>query len=184
MNTTEAKDFLVQQVAEQAALEGVSVSDIEKRMLWFTESDPASCSNPIELNDEFETQCDTQEYERKMSRLFHHAYKRLKSEDPDKARVWTEAVHLLSQGDHYMLVMCDVPYVRPAALNSSIRDWVLYVAIGLAVAGAAVSAGVLVARYGTVLTPYKRYAQFGLLALLFFGYFYCVLPRWKRNDKG
>ena len=66
MNTTEAKDFLVQQVAKQAALEGVSLSDIEKRMLWFTETDPASCSNPIELNDEFEAQCDTQEYERKM----------------------------------------------------------------------------------------------------------------------
>lgn len=60
----------------------------------------------------------------------------------------------------------------------------LYVAIGLAITGAAVSAGVLVARYGTVLTPYKRYAQFGLLALLLFGYFYCVLPRWKRNGKG
>ena len=88
MNTTEAKQFLVQEVVEQAALEGVSLSDIEKRMLWFTESDPASYSNPIELN-EFETQCDTQQYEGKMSRLFYHAYKRLKSEAPDKARVWT-----------------------------------------------------------------------------------------------
>jgi hypothetical protein len=183
VNTTEAKNFLVQQVAEQAALERVSLSDIEKRMLWFTESDPVSCSNPIELNDEFEKQCDTAEYERKMSGLFHDAYKRLKSDNPDKAQLWTEAVHFLNQGDHYILVMCDVPHVRPAALKSSTRDWVLYVAIGLAVAGAAVSAGVLLARYGTAVTPYKRYVQLGLLALMLFGYLYSVIPRWKRNDK-
>jgi hypothetical protein len=39
MNTKQAKDFLVQQTSEQAALENASLSDFEKRMMYFTESD-------------------------------------------------------------------------------------------------------------------------------------------------
>ena len=39
MRVLEAKDFLVQQTAEQAALENVPLSDLEKRMMYFTETD-------------------------------------------------------------------------------------------------------------------------------------------------
>ena len=46
MDSKEAKDFLVQQVTEQAALEGLSLSEIEKKMMYFTESDPSSCEIP------------------------------------------------------------------------------------------------------------------------------------------
>ncbi|MGB2900309.1 MAG: hypothetical protein WBB89_13655 [Candidatus Acidiferrum sp.] len=38
MKVREAKDFLVAQTAEQASLEGVPLSDLEKRMMYFTES--------------------------------------------------------------------------------------------------------------------------------------------------
>ncbi len=38
MRVREAKDFLVQQTAEQARLEGVPLSELEKRMMYFTES--------------------------------------------------------------------------------------------------------------------------------------------------
>jgi hypothetical protein len=37
MRVREAEDFLVAQTAEQAALEGVPLSDLEKRMMYFTE---------------------------------------------------------------------------------------------------------------------------------------------------
>lgn len=88
MNTKQAKDFLVQQTAEQAALDNVPLSDIEKRMMYFTESDNASCDNPLEVNDEFEAQYDTAEYEAKISRILHHAYHRLKGEAPERKRMW------------------------------------------------------------------------------------------------
>ena len=88
MKTKQAKDFLVQQAAEQAARENVPLSDIEKRMMYFTESDATSCDNPLELNDEFEAQYDTPEYEAKISRLLHHAYERLKGEDPERVHAW------------------------------------------------------------------------------------------------
>ena len=37
MTVQEAKDFLVAQAAQQAALEGTALSDMEKRMMYFTE---------------------------------------------------------------------------------------------------------------------------------------------------
>jgi hypothetical protein len=37
MQVLEAKDFLVQQTAEQAEREGVALSELEKRMMYFTQ---------------------------------------------------------------------------------------------------------------------------------------------------
>jgi hypothetical protein len=105
MNTKEAKGFLVQQVAEQAALERVPLSDLEKRMLYFVENDPSSCENPLELNDEFEAQYDTSEYENKIAQLLSDAFKRIKAGDPQKVALWDSAMRLLSRGDHYLPVM-------------------------------------------------------------------------------
>src|ERR1700745_3795231 len=104
MSTKEAKDFIVQQTAEQAASEGISLSDLEKRMMYFVENDATSCADPLKLNQEFETQYDTEEYETKIASLLHHAYKRLKSEDPEKARQWDVGMRTLSGGDHYLPV--------------------------------------------------------------------------------
>ena len=83
MKAKQAKDFLVQQTAEQASRESVPLSETEKKMMYFTESDATSCDNPVQLNEEFEAQYDTAEYETKISRLLHHAYDRLRLEDPE-----------------------------------------------------------------------------------------------------
>ena len=108
MDTKEAKQFLVQQTAEQAALENVQLTDLERRMMYFTESDSASCENPIELNQEFEARYDTGEYELKISRLLRQAYKRLKDEDAGNLRTWNQAIRTLRKGDHYILVLWDL----------------------------------------------------------------------------
>ena len=105
MNAKEAKDFLVQQTAEQAALENVPLSDLEKRMMYFVENDLSSCANALELNEEFEAQYDTGQYETKIAGLLRRAYKRLKTEDPAKISNWDEAAKTLSKGDHYLPVM-------------------------------------------------------------------------------
>ena len=73
--------------------------------MYFTESDAASCDNPIELNEEFEAQHETREYEALISRLLHHTYARLKKEDPERTRNWENAIRTLREGDHYLLVM-------------------------------------------------------------------------------
>jgi hypothetical protein len=100
----EAKDFLVQQTAEQAQREGIPLSELEKRMMYFTEGPDAS-EDPAALNEEFEAQYNTSEYETKISRLMAHAYRRLKKENPETARSWNVAIRELRKGDHYILVM-------------------------------------------------------------------------------
>lgn len=105
MNTKEAKDFLADQAAQQAALDRIPLSDLERRMMYFTESDPDSCHDPINLNEEFEEKYDTVEYEVKMSRLLRRAYKRLKAENAGGKLQWGEAISALEKGDHYVLLL-------------------------------------------------------------------------------
>src|SRR5260370_11834730 len=112
MRIREAKDFLVMQTAEQAALEGVPLSDLEKRMMHFTEGKSAT-EDPLSLNEEFEAEYDTTEYEAKISGLLHHAYKRLRKENDAARRNWDEAVRCLRRGDHYLLVMLDSATEKP-----------------------------------------------------------------------
>lgn len=113
MHALEAKDFLVQQTAERAALENVPFSNLEKRMMYFTETDECP-EDPIALNDAFEAEYDTDEYEAKISKLLHHAYGRIKKENPETRRQWDGAIKTLRRGDHYLLVFWDQrPQERP-----------------------------------------------------------------------
>jgi hypothetical protein len=104
MRVRDAKDFLVAQAAEQASLEGVPLADLEKRMMYFTESGYVP-EDPIKLNEEFEAQYDRAKYEKKISNLMQHAYKRLRIENPSAQRTWYDAIRRLKRGDHYLLVM-------------------------------------------------------------------------------
>ena len=107
MRVREAKDFLVQQTAEQAQLEGVPLSELEKRMMYFTESGYVP-EDPIALNEEFEAKYDTQEYEQKVAKLLDHAYKRVSEESEAKRKIWDDAIDTLRAGDHYLLVLWDL----------------------------------------------------------------------------
>ena len=122
MKNKQAKDFLVQEAAEQAGRENIPLSDIEKKMMCFTESDASTCENPVELNDPFKAQYDTSEYEAKISRLLHHAYERLRREDPERVREWNLAIRALRRGDHYILVLWDTngAALEPAPARSAI----------------------------------------------------------------
>jgi hypothetical protein len=124
MRVREAKDFLIQQTAEQAALENVPLSDVEKRMMYFTETGECP-EDPIALNDAFEAECDTTTYEKKISRLMARAYRRIKRDNPEKLRLWNDAFAVLGKGDHYLLLF----WRRNAP-----RMWRTYVLFALAVA--------------------------------------------------
>src|SRR5271154_3134739 len=114
MRVREAKNFLVEQTAQPAAIEGVSLSDLERRMMYFTESEDA-VEDPIQLNQEFEAEFDTDEYELKISGLLRRTYERTKEENPSNLREWDGAVRELCKGDHYILVLWDrkSPTERP-----------------------------------------------------------------------
>jgi hypothetical protein len=71
----EAKQFLVGKIVEEASLEGVSLSDVERKMLYFTET-AWTLPDIMEVNDEFDRYYDQNEYEKKISRLIKNAGKR------------------------------------------------------------------------------------------------------------
>jgi len=153
MKTKAAKDFLVQQTAEQAARDNLPLSDIEKKMMYFTESDAASCENPVERKNEFDAQYDTAEYEAKISRLLHHAYNRLKVEDPEGKRNWDEAISALRKGDHYFLVLWDLklPSEHPT------RDFFKLLGVGLLVAVGIAIATLLAVEYKIDLEHFRKH---------------------------
>jgi hypothetical protein len=146
MDTKQAKDFLVEQAAEQAAIENLPLADIEKRMMYFTESDPASCPDPIALNDEFEAQFDNGEYEAKMSKLLHHARKRLRNDDPERARIWDESVAELLKGDHYILILLDLSGA-PVSLERPKHDFLKLIGTALLVVVGFAAAGLIAAKF-------------------------------------
>ena len=183
MNTKAAKDYLVQQTVEQAALEHLPLTDLETRMMYFTESDPASCDDPIALNDEFEQEYDTPEYEAKMSRLLHHAHKRLKKEDPEKLREWNEAMRVLHKGDHYILVLWDT---EPSS-DHPVRDFFKPFGIGVLIAVGFAIAIVIADEYNFDLNRYGKYFPIllVLVVLLVTGAFpaiYRLLLMWFRRE--
>jgi len=122
MQVREAKDFLVHETAKQASIEGVPLSDLEKRMMYFTESGYVP-EDPIALNEEFEAQYDTDEYETKISKLLHRAYQRLGKENEQTRKAWENAIKCLRRGDHYLLVMWDLSSSGEMRDPSPSEEW-------------------------------------------------------------
>jgi hypothetical protein len=184
MQDLEAKDFLVQQAAAQAALENVPLSHLEKRMMYFTESGEMR-EDPIKLNDEFEVEYDSDEYETKISKLLLHAHERMKKDDPAAAEQWKAVIKQLSKGDHYILVLCgEFGAGRPPH-----DSWKL---LGTAFLLAALLVGAvsLAAHYGVDLGRHRRgtlptvqrsmppWLQHVLIGLMVVGYAYFVIVPW------
>ena len=177
MRVLQAKDFLVQQTTEQAALENVPLSDLEKRMMYFTEVDECP-EDPIALNEAFEAEYDTDEYEAKISKLMHHVHKRIKKDNPEAARQWKEAIRELSKGDHYILILSGESFsdVQMPRMERPPYDRLKLLLAGLLLVGILMSVMFLAAHYGigwksgpktTSLMP--KWLQQLLLTLLILG---------------
>jgi hypothetical protein len=184
MRVREAKDFLVRQTEEQALLDGVSFSDIEKRMMYFTESGEMP-EDPTELNTAFEVEHETATYECKVGKLMRHAYWRLKKENPEYASDWRRAIKTLSAGDHYIVVLWDAgvtecpPYDMLKLLGTSL---LVIIVGGLLI----VTAGYVSNRYGihwpgsgahdpTTRRSLPVWIQRAVLWLILSAYFYAVV---------
>lgn len=85
MESSLAKQFLISRVIEEAELEHVSLSDIEKKMLHFTEVHP-SLPDMYEVNEEFDRNYDSDEYESKIAGLLREARARDREQSPTQAQ--------------------------------------------------------------------------------------------------
>jgi hypothetical protein len=102
-----AKEFLIGQILFEADRENVPLSELERRMLEFSEVEKTP-PNFAELNAEFESECDSAAYEEKIASLIRNRVAGLRSiNNPDLGQ-WNEAVTTLAEEDHYLLVLIDM----------------------------------------------------------------------------
>src|SRR5690348_17002384 len=109
MDSVAAKQFLISRVVEEAEFEHKSLSEIEKKMLYFTEVHP-SLPDIYEVNEEFERDYDSDEYEKKITALLKSARDRDPKQSPVQEQQWKDAIDSLKNEDHYILVMVDCAF--------------------------------------------------------------------------
>jgi len=109
----QAKEFLVSRIVAQAEFEGVSLSEIERKELYFSETG-WTLPDMMQINEEFDRTYSQLDYEAKIAPLIRDARKRDSQGSPDVAVSWAEAVEILNREDHYILVMIDeAEAIRP-----------------------------------------------------------------------
>ena len=134
MESAAAKEFLISKVIKEAKADGVNLSEVERKMLYFTEVHP-SLPDIHEVNEQFERDYDSDEYEAKISRLLKNARDRDLKQSAGSEQAWKDALNALRKEDHYILVMVGQAFSPvPGASRSEhrVRDSLIYVAIGLA----------------------------------------------------
>jgi hypothetical protein len=172
MLVREAKDFLVQQTAEQAALENVPLSDLEQRMMYYAEGSDAT-SEDQKLNDEFHKNYHTSKYEAKMHALLHHAYERLQMVHPEAVPKWDEAISVLAKGNHYVSILWGDYYAKERPQEPPPYDPF----DSLKLLGAAILVAAAMLTFSFVPSRMARYLIYlSALALYFVGQHY-----WQRN---
>jgi hypothetical protein len=102
----EAKEFLVAGIVAEAQRENVSLSEIERKMLYFSETD-WTLLDMMEVNDAFDRDYDQDKYENKIAHLIRNATKRTRKDSPEEFASWISAARKLKKEDHYLSVMLD-----------------------------------------------------------------------------
>jgi hypothetical protein len=111
----QAKRFFVDRIIAQAAKEGRPLSENERWMLSFSESDPEFVVDPARVTA-LAAEIPDAEYEAKVSGLIERACAADIASHPDVLPTYKEAFAVLNQGDHYLLVMLKrglARWVRP-----------------------------------------------------------------------
>jgi hypothetical protein len=103
VTTHAAVDFVVAQLVDEAARRGITLSDVERQVLYFTESEHTP-RRMIELMEAFERDYDEAAYERKIADLLRGAYKHTRS---NQKEAWASALHRIRNSDVYLGVMLD-----------------------------------------------------------------------------
>lgn len=106
LRAKQAKEFLISQVVEEAKRKDVPLSELERKMLYFTETEE-SLPDMLEVNDQFEREFETSAYEKKIAGLICSAFERDRRESSEGEQRWKQAISDLRNEDHYLLVMVD-----------------------------------------------------------------------------
>lgn len=72
LRAQQAKEYLISQIVEEAQKENIHLSEIERKMLYFTETQETP-PDMSDINDQFERGYDSSEYEKKIANLVRNA---------------------------------------------------------------------------------------------------------------
>jgi hypothetical protein len=97
----EAKEYLIHRIRAQANQDGVALSDVERQMLYFSESG-WTLPDMKAVSHRFEQNYDQDEYEQKIGQIVRRI-----CDQPESSREdgWDEAVDRLADEDHYLSVL-------------------------------------------------------------------------------
>jgi len=99
-----AKDYLANLIAEQAEREGAPLTEVERKMLYFTE-DGGLSKEMSAVNAEFDRDFDQDAYERRINRL----YARFVDRDDIDRDTLGSALKGLGDGDNYLNILIGAP---------------------------------------------------------------------------
>jgi hypothetical protein len=101
----DAKEMLIDQIVAEAERVDVPLSELEVKMLYFTETG-GTLPDMIEVNAAFERAYDNDAYEEKIAGLVRSMYAR-GDRSEQEIEAWNDAVVRLSGGDHYLNLLID-----------------------------------------------------------------------------
>jgi hypothetical protein len=111
-----AKSFFVERIIAQAKKEGVNLSESERYMLAWSENDPTFAQIPA-LTRQFEKDTTAATFEEKVIGLLKRAFEEDLQRDSQSKETYRDAYSVLSQGDHYLLIMIK------AAFGFKLKRW-------------------------------------------------------------
>jgi hypothetical protein len=119
----EAKESLVGRIVSRAKRDGVPLSDVERKIMYFSET-AWTLPDMAEVSREFDQHYDQDEFERKIARLIQ-SIRREQVQDEGGKRNWKNAMKVLRREDHYLLVLIDARNVddtKPRPPPGTLRD--------------------------------------------------------------
>jgi hypothetical protein len=108
----EAKEFVISQIVEEAQRENIPLSEIERKMLYFTESG-WTLPDIMKVNEDFDGEYNQDDYEQKIAKLVQKADRRVCRDSREDYERWWAAIRFLQREDHYISVMIRLASLRP-----------------------------------------------------------------------
>jgi len=108
----EAKEFLISEIVAEAQHENAPLSEIERKMLYFTESG-WTLPDMMKVSEDFDREYDQDKYEHKIANLVTKADGRMRKSSPNDYDRWWAAIRFLQREDHYISVMIRLSGLRP-----------------------------------------------------------------------
>jgi hypothetical protein len=145
----EAKEFIVAQIVLEAQRENVILTEVERKMLYFSESG-WTLPDMLAVSDEFDSQYDQGKYEKKIAQLIRRAYAHACKDSGETYDKWWASIPVLDSEDHYILVMIRLAGLRPR------HDQLKLLVTGLAIVALLLSGMFLSIKYDLHLPKFAR----------------------------